>query len=42
MSDWKNCILGDIITFQRGHDLPKTQMIDGEYPVVASTNIKVR
>jgi type I restriction enzyme S subunit len=39
MSDWKNCQLGDILTFQRGHDLPKTQMMSGKYPVVGSNGI---
>jgi type I restriction enzyme S subunit len=36
---WKNCILGDIITFQRGHDLPREKMINGDYPVVGSNGI---
>ena len=36
---WKTCELGDLITFQRGHDLPKAAMIDGEYPVVGSNGI---
>jgi len=39
MKGWKTCLLGDIITFQRGYDLPRTQMIDGEYPVVGSNGI---
>jgi len=39
MENWKECQLGDILTFQRGHDLPKKQMIDGEYPVVGSNGI---
>lgn len=29
----------DFIKFQRGFDLPRTQMIEGEYPVVGSTTI---
>lgn len=37
--NWKECTLGDLITFQRGHDLPKSQMIDGKYPVVGSNGI---
>ena len=37
--NWKECTLGDLITFQRGHDLPKRQMIDGKYPVVGSNGI---
>ena len=36
---WKTCELGELITFQRGHDLPKAAMIDGEYPVVGSNGI---
>lgn len=36
---WKECTLGDLITFQRGHDLPKNQMTDGKYPVVGSNGI---
>ncbi len=36
---WFECQLGDLITFQRGHDLPKSQMNGGEYPVVGSNGI---
>ena len=39
MSEWKECQLGDLITFQRGHDLPKTKMQGGKYPVVGSNGI---
>ena len=39
MKEWITCQLGDLITFQRGHDLPKTQMCGGEYPVVGSNGI---
>ena len=35
----RNCLLGDIITFQRGYDLPKTQMRVGKIPVVGSNGI---
>ena len=38
-SGWKPCSLGDIITFQIGHDLPKAKMSSGEYPVVGSNGI---
>lgn len=31
--------LGDILTFQRGHDLPKTEMVEGKYPVAGSNGI---
>lgn len=36
---WKKCQLGDLITFQRGYDLPKTKMKYGIYPVVGSNGI---
>ena len=39
MAEWKECSLGDVITFQRGHDLPKSSMIEGAYPVVGSNGI---
>ena len=39
MGEWKTCQLGDLVTFQRGRDLPKTQMQGGEYPVVGSNGI---
>lgn len=29
MAEWKDCMLGDLITFQRGHDLPKSKMKGG-------------
>ena len=39
MKEWISCQLGDLITFQRGHDLPKTKMNGGIYPVVGSNGI---
>ncbi|MDR1109962.1 MAG: restriction endonuclease subunit S [Deltaproteobacteria bacterium] len=39
MNIWKTCVLGDVLTFQRGHDLPKNKMVHGEYPVVGSNGI---
>jgi hypothetical protein len=33
-SNWEECSLGDIITFQRGFNLPKKNMKNGEFPVV--------
>lgn len=39
MDEWVNCTLGDLLTFQRGHDLPKSEMQSGEYPVVGSNGI---
>ncbi|MBF0224223.1 MAG: restriction endonuclease subunit S [Desulfobacterales bacterium] len=39
MSEWKECKLGDMLVFQRGYDLPKTNMKDGSIPVAASNGI---
>lgn len=39
MSEWKTYKLGDLVTFQRGHDLSKNQFIDGEYPIAGSNGI---
>ena len=38
-SEWKEYKLGEIVTFQRGHDLPKDKMIDGGVPVAGSNGI---
>ena len=38
-SEWARCRLGDLVTFQRGYDLPKTKMKSGNYPVVGSNGI---
>ncbi|MBN2571156.1 MAG: restriction endonuclease subunit S [Ignavibacteriales bacterium] len=38
-SDWKEYKLEDIILFQRGHDLPKTEMLAGKYPVAGSNGV---
>lgn len=39
MSEWKECKLGDMITLQRGHDLPKSKMVSGNIPVAGSNGI---
>jgi type I restriction enzyme, S subunit len=39
MSDWKEVTLGDMITLQRGHDLPKAKMKGGKIPVAGSNGI---
>ena len=36
---WKECKLGDAAVFQRGHDLPKTEMKMGAIPVAGSNGI---
>lgn len=39
MAEWIKCTLGDLVTFQRGHDLPKSKMNVGSFPVVGSNGI---
>ena len=39
MSEWKECKLGDVIALQRGHDLPRNQMKEGDIPVAGSNGI---
>ena len=39
MSEWKEYKLGEIITFQRGYDLPKGDMVNGPIPVAGSNGI---
>ncbi len=36
---WKETILGEVITLQRGFDLPSQNRINGEIPVVSSSGI---
>lgn len=36
---WGHCTLGELVTFQRGHDLPKSQVEDGPYPIAGSNGI---
>lgn len=37
ISSWKQGTVGDVLQLQRGHDLPRTEMLGGEYPVAGST-----
>lgn len=39
MSKSQNCLLGDLIEFQRGYDLPKSKFVHGKYPVQSSNGI---
>lgn len=39
MSEWKECTLEDVAVFQRGHDLPKSKMNEGNIPVAGSNGI---
>lgn len=37
--EWIECTLGDILNFRRGHDLPHSQMVEGDVPVAGSNGI---
>lgn len=39
MGEWKEYKLEDIVLFQRGHDLPRSTMTEGKYPVAGSNGI---
>lgn len=39
MSDWREVELGDVLTLQRGFDLPARLRADGPYPVVSSSGV---
>ena len=38
-SDWKNIPLGNLITLQRGHDLPSQDREDGDVPIMGSSGL---
>ena len=38
-NNWKDGLIGDVLQLQRGHDLPRTVMKKGNYPVAGSTEI---
>ena len=38
-SNWKDCKLGDVLTLQRGFDLPRRKRQEGGVPVVSSSGI---
>jgi len=39
MSSRSKMTLGQLIEFQRGYDLPKSEFIDGVFPVISSNGI---
>ena len=39
MSKLEECILSDLVEFQRGYDLPKSKFVEGKYPVQSSNGI---
>ena len=36
---WEMVRLGDVVTLQRGHDLPAVNFVEGQYPVIGSNGI---
>jgi type I restriction enzyme S subunit len=40
MNVWKECALGDVVTFQRGFDITQAEQLVGVYPVVSSSGTK--
>ena len=39
MSEWRECRLGEVITFQRGYDITKAHQKSGNVPVISSSGI---
>lgn len=39
MSEWRETTLGNVLTLQRGFDLPGRDRIDGPYPIVSSSGV---
>src|SRR5918996_5844848 len=42
MSEWREVRLGDVLTLQRGFDLPARDRVDGPYPIVSSSGVTGR
>ena len=38
-SQWKHCNLGDVVTLQRGFDLPQRERRNGDVPIVTSSGV---
>lgn len=38
-TEWKQCLLGDVLTLQRGYDLPERERRSGNVPIVSSSGI---
>lgn len=39
MSEWRETTLGDVLTLQRGFDLPARDRVAGPYPIVSSSGV---
>jgi type I restriction enzyme, S subunit len=42
VSEWRDVTLGDVLTLQRGFDLPSRDRVDGPYPIVSSSGVTGR
>ncbi|HEV7774232.1 MAG TPA: hypothetical protein VGO48_13200 [Conexibacter sp.] len=42
MGEWREVALGDVLTLQRGFDLPARKREDGPVPVVSSSGVTGR
>ncbi|MHB8694228.1 MAG: restriction endonuclease subunit S [Solirubrobacteraceae bacterium] len=42
MNEWREAVLGDVLTLQRGFDLPARDRVDGPYPIVSSSGVTGR
>lgn len=42
MSEWREVTLGDVLTLQRGFDLPARDRVAGPYPIVSSSGVTGR
>lgn len=42
MTEWREVTLGDVLTLQRGFDLPARDRVDGPYPIVSSSGVTGR
>ncbi len=42
MSEWRRVPLGDVLTLQRGFDLPARDRMDGPFPIVSSSGVTGR
>jgi type I restriction enzyme S subunit len=36
-TEWRDCLLGDVLTLQRGFDLPGRERVDGDVPIISSS-----
>jgi len=39
LTGWKHCSLGDVLTLQRGFDLPERDRCEGSIPIISSSGI---